>query len=140
MRKIFRILVICFWVGCLNFGTTGGAEGAGMERNPFAFPPGVQKGAMVKKEGSGPEKTAQESAPLLQVTTILISGRTKVAAINGALLRIGDEVSGYRITEIEERQVTLSRGKEKRVVKIDPTEKIYFKNTESNNRIMGFSR
>ena len=111
-----------------------------MERNPFAFPPGVQKGGMVKKEDSGPEKTAQESAPLLQVSTILISGQTKVAAINGALVRPGDEVSGYRITEIEERQVTLSRGKEKRVVKIDPAEKIYFKNTESNNRIMGFSK
>jgi hypothetical protein len=117
------------------------AEASGVERNPFAFPTGVQKGmALPKKEGTGPEKAVKESVALFRVSTILISGETKVAAINGVLLRKGEELSGYRLVEIEDKQVTLSRGKEKVVVKIDPEEKVYLKKTNANNRVIGFSK
>jgi hypothetical protein len=117
------------------------AQGAPDLRNPFSFPAGVLKGEGVqKKEGAGPEKAERESAPVFQVTTILVSGQTKVAAINGVLLRKGEELSGYRLVEIEEKQVTLSRGKEKLVLKIDPEAKGVLKKNDSNNRARGLSQ
>lgn len=139
-RKMAYLSLIGFLICLLSLWITRGTEAAGVERNPFAFPPGVQKGPLPTKAGGAAEKTARESAPLFRVTTILISGKTKVAAVNGALLRLGDELSGYRLVEVEEKQVTLSKGKEKVVVKIDPTEKVFFRKTAPDNRTMGFSK
>lgn len=115
-------------------------QGTSDVRDPFAYPAGVLKGGGgQKKEGAGPEKAEKESGPLFRVTTILVSGQTRVAAINGVLLRKGDELSGYRIVEIEAKQVTLSRGKEKLVLKMDSEEKVFFKKMDSKNRVMRFS-
>ncbi len=114
-------------------------QGAPDVRNPFAYPAGVLKGVgLQRKEGAGSEKAEKESAPVFRVTTILVSGQTKVTAINGVLLRKGDELSGYRIAEIEEKQVILSRGKEKLVLKMDQAEKVFFKKVDSKNRVMKF--
>jgi hypothetical protein len=117
------------------------ALGASGERNPFALPGGVQKGGIEqKKEGAGPVKVGQESALGLRVTTILVSGRVRVAGINGVLRQKGDEVNGYRIAEIEEKQVTLVRGKDKRVLKIDLEAGYSFKKINSNHQSLGFSK
>jgi hypothetical protein len=140
-KKFIPIFLVIFSAFFLNFWTLRGTEGASGERDPFALPAGVQKGrAMEKKEGAGPVKAGRESAPGFRVTTILISGRTKVAAINGVLRQKGDEVNGYRVMEIEDKQVVLSRGKEKVMIKIDPEVGYYFKKLNSNNKVMGFSK
>jgi hypothetical protein len=117
------------------------AQGAPDLRDPFSLPAGVLKGeGLQKKEGIGSGKAEKESAPVFRVTTILVSGQTKVAAINGVLLRKGEALSGYRIAEIEEKQVTLSRGKEKMILKIDQEEKVFQKKMESKNQVMGFPK
>jgi hypothetical protein len=119
-RKFNPIFLVIFFAFFMSCWIIRGAEGASGERNPFSLPAGVQKGgALQKKEAGGPVKTGQESAPGFRVTTILVSGRNKVAGINGILRQKGEEVNGYQIMEIEEKQVTLSRGKEKLVLKID---------------------
>ncbi len=117
------------------------AEGASGERNPFALPAGVQKGGIGKKiDGTGSAKVGPESTPGFRVTTILISGRTRVAAINGVLKQKGDEVNGYRIMEIEDKQVIFSKGKERLTIRIDPTVGYSFKKMNSNIRVMGTSK
>ncbi|MBA4394648.1 MAG: hypothetical protein C0407_13940 [Desulfobacca sp.] len=117
------------------------AQGAPDLRNPFTFPAGVLKGeGLQNKEGGGPERPEKEAAPVFRLTTILISGQTKVAAINGMLLRKGEELSGYRIVEIEEKQVTLLRGKEKLVLRLDGEEKVFQKKMESKDRVTGFPK
>lgn len=138
-RKFNRLLKLLVWG--LVFLPVWEVQGAPDGRDPFAYPAGVLKGVgLQKKEGTGPEKAEKESAPVFRVTTILVSGQTRVAAINGVLLRKGDELSGYRIAEIEEKQVILSRGKEKLVLKMDQEEKVFFKKVDSKNRVMGFSK
>ncbi len=140
LNKFNRVFWVIFSVFFLN-GWIFHAEGASGERDPFALPAGVQKGrTMQKKEGAGPAKTGQESTPGFRVTTILVSGRTKVAGINGVLRQKGEKVDGYRIMEIEEKQVTLSRGKEKLVLKIDAEAGYSFKKLNSKNQTMGFSK
>jgi hypothetical protein len=140
-RKFNPIFLVIFSAFFLNFWIIQEAEGASGERNPFALPAGVQKGGTLqKKEGAGPAKTGQESASGFRVTTILVSGKIKVAGINGVLRQKGDELNGYRIAEIEEKQVTLAREKEKLVLKIDPGVGYSFKKLNSYNQIMGFSK
>jgi hypothetical protein len=125
----------------LNPWIIPGARGASGERDPFTLPAGVRLGGIEKKkEGAGPVKIGQESDLGLRVTTILVSGLTKVAGINGVLRQKGDEVNGYRIVEIEEKQVTVIRGKDKRVLKIDLAAGYSFKKTNSNNQFLGFSK
>jgi hypothetical protein len=139
--KFNPIFLVIFFAFPLSFWTIRGAEGASEERNPFSLPAGVQKGAILPSNEAGvPGKTGQNPALGFRVTTILVSGRTKVAAINGVLKQKGDEVNGYRIMEIEEKQVTLSRGKEKLVLKIDSEVGYSFKKLNSKNQTMGFSK
>jgi len=140
-RKIIQMALMVLMVCLLNCWILLEAAASSGQRDPFAFPPGVKKGeGLQKKEGTGQEKEIQASAPLFRVTTILISGRTKWAAVNGVLKQKGDEVNGYRIMEIEEKQVILSRGKEKLMLNIDSGAGYLFKKLNSNNRVMGFEK
>jgi hypothetical protein len=140
-RKFNPIFLVIFFAFFLSFWIIRGVEGASGERNPFSLPAGVQKGAISpSKEGGGPAKTGQNPALTFRVTTILVSGRTKVAGINGVLRQKGEEVNGYRIMEIEEKQVTLSRGKEILVLKIDSEVGHSIKQLNSKNKTMGFSK
>jgi hypothetical protein len=137
-KPVFSIGFVIFFLICCNVYRVEASSG---QRDPFALPPGIVKGeGLQKKGGTGKEKEIQAGVPMFQLTTILVSGQTKVAALNGVLRQKGDEISGYRIVEIEEKQVTLSRGKEKLVLKIDQGGGFSFKKLKSNNQTMGFSK
>jgi hypothetical protein len=137
---ILTSLVILL-AGFLDCGISRGTEATSGERNPFALPVGIQKkAALHSKEATGSETAGKEMFPVFRVTTILISGRTKVAAINGRLMREGDELNGYRIAEISGRQVTLSKGKEKLILKMDSEVGYFFKKSKSDHQVMGLSK
>jgi len=139
--KILQVSLVVFWACFLNCWVIGGTEAVSGQRDPFAYPSGVQKGAVLqKKAGTGTEKAVQGSVPRFRVTTILVSGRTRVAAINGVLMQKGDKLGDYRIIEIEDNQVTLSQGKEKLMLKIDSEVGYSFKKLNSTTRVMGFSK
>lgn len=117
------------------------AEGAAGERNPFDLPGGIQKiGSLPLQEAGEATKGGRESVPKFRVTTILISGRAKVAAINGILRQIGDNINGYQIVDIEAKEVILSKGKERFAIKIDSNTGYLFKESKSNLQIMGLSK
>jgi len=143
--KIGQVSLVVFLACFLNYWVIGGTEAFSGQKDPFAFPSGVQKGVVLQKKagtgpGTGTEKAVQGSVPGFRVTTILVSGRFRVAAINGVLMQKGDKLDDYRIVEIEDNQVTLSRGKEKLMLKIDSEVGYSFKKLNSTNRVMGFSK
>ncbi|MEW6186288.1 MAG: hypothetical protein AB1585_11170 [Thermodesulfobacteriota bacterium] len=105
------------------------------------MPAGIQKkGAQTGKETAGLENGVKEPVEVFRVTTILISGRTKIAAINGRIMREGDQLGGYRIREISEGQVTLSKGKEKMILNMDPDRGYFFKKLKTDPQVMGLSK
>jgi hypothetical protein len=113
-------------------------QGFSFGRDPFSFPPGVKKeaaGAKPEKGGIGESGLAE--AMSFRLTTILISGRHRVAALNGVLVREGDELGGYRVEAIEEKHLVLMRGKEKMVIHIDSGGKYFFKKTGQDRRLSG---
>jgi hypothetical protein len=119
----------------------GGAGAAQRERNPFALPPGIQKkNPPVGGEAASGRTKTWEGETDFKVTTILIGTRTKVAAINGKLVREGEEVEGFRVVGIFPAQVILMRGKEKKIVKLDYDPGRSFRKTLSGQRVMGQSQ
>jgi hypothetical protein len=138
----FKINLLLNIAACwLLWGCWGGAFAASDTRNPFTFPQGVQKGMTgVNKEGGGTAKGGEPGTPAFRLTTIMISGQTKVAAINGTLVRIGDLLEGYRIEAIEDRQVVLRRGKERLNLPIDSKDRYSIKKKNQDNRLMGSSQ
>jgi hypothetical protein len=151
LKVTLSVLFVCFFSGWIIWV----AEGTSGERNPFALPAGAgpqEGGDLQKKAGTGPQesgdllkkagaepgngKLGQESSGGFRVTIILVSGQNKVAAINGVLVKKGDKLGDYKILEIEDKQVTLVRGKEKMVLKIDSTVGYSFKKVNSNHQLM----
>jgi hypothetical protein len=61
------------------------------------------------------------------LTTILISGNIKVAAINGKLVRTGETLDGYEVRLIEAKRVILTKGKEKKILYLTPLEHFFVK-------------
>jgi hypothetical protein len=140
-RPIKINLLLNIGVCCLLLGGSGQAVAEPGGRNPFALPAGVRKGTpAMKQEGGVSEKEGQPVTPAFRVTTILITGQTRVAAINGTLLRTGDALEGYRVEAIDDRQVVLGRGKERLVLHIDSGARYSFKKKNQDNRLMGSSK
>lgn len=126
-------------MGPVNF--TVRAESVLKRSNPFALPAGI-----LPKKGAADERRATAGvpegggAPDFRVTTILIGLQTKVAAINGKLVREGEEVEGFRVIEIRSGQVTLRRGQEKKIINLEPTRKVLFQPFTSDQGGMGPSK
>jgi hypothetical protein len=127
-KKLNRFLSLL--LGGVFFLLSGHTLGAAEGRNPFTFPVGVLKGTS-KQDGAASGQADKDSSPSFKVTTILVSGQTKVAAINGILLRKGEEINGYRVVEIEENRVSLKRGKEKVILKMEARGKALLTQTDA---------
>jgi MSHA biogenesis protein MshK len=51
--------------------------------------------------------TGVESVSALELNAVMISPNRKIAIINGQIVKIGDEVSGSKVTSIEQNYVEL---------------------------------
>ncbi len=118
-----------FLILALILGIWPGGFWVWAERNPFSLPPGVQKGGPGEAKPGvlvpGMLPAPAESQFLL--TTILISGNIKVAAINGKLVRTGETLDGYEVRLIEAKRVILTKGKEKKILYLTPLEHFFVK-------------
>ncbi len=61
--------------------------------------------------------------PEIELKAILFNPKHKKAFINESLLSEGEEIYGYKIKEIREREVTVVRGNKKFVLKIEEGDK-----------------
>ncbi len=57
----------------------------------------------------------------VSLTAVLISSERRIAVIDGAFYRVGDEVAGARIARIEARSIHLARGNEIQIVPLNPS-------------------
>lgn len=63
-------------------------------------------------ESQAPAPAIQDIAQQFQLSGILLTGRTRRAVINGAILSVGDRIDGAVITAIDRGSVTLTMGDE----------------------------
>lgn len=105
--KTFRcVYVLVLALACL------GAQGAPL-RDPFARPP-APAAAPAPAPDSEP---AVEAAPVLRA--VMFEPGHSMANISGHILAAGEWFGSYRVVRIDERSVTLQRGKVKSVLVLD---------------------
>ena len=84
-------------------------------RDPFVRPP--------LQAAPPPSNDALDAAAgtLPALHAIMVDPRQSMANIGGHIVAVGDQVGPYRVLRIDERSVTLLRGKTKNVLTIDTT-------------------
>lgn len=88
------------------------AAQAAPTRDPFARP---QADPVPASAPADAETTA--AAPVLRA--VIYAPGSSMANISGQILMAGDQFGPYRVLRIDERSVTLARGKEKHVLALD---------------------
>jgi hypothetical protein len=83
-----------------------------LRHNPF-----VQPQIAAARTEESPEESPQEGVFELRAT--LHAGAQSLANVNGVILRLGEEVEGYRLAEVEERSAVLRRGETRIVVSLE---------------------
>ena len=84
-------------------------------RDPFARPP-MQAAPAPSQEAAD---AAAGALPVLRA--ILVDRVQSMANIGGHIVAVGDQVGAWRVQRIDERSVTLLRGRTKSVLEIDRT-------------------
>ncbi|MCC2954878.1 hypothetical protein LK542_04520 [Massilia sp. IC2-477] len=82
-------------------------------RDPFARPPA--------QPAPPPSSDALDTDTLPVLRAIMVDARQSMANIGGHIVSVGDQVGPYHVLRIDERSVTLLRGKTKNVLAIDRT-------------------
>ncbi len=84
-------------------------------RDPFARPP------MQAAPAPSDEALDAAAGTLPVLRAIMVDSRQSMANIGGHIVSVGDQVGPYRVARIDERSVTLLRGKTRNVLTIDRT-------------------
>lgn len=108
-----RILIPLLALACQATQT---AQAAPL-RDPFVRPP-LQAPAPL---ADAPDP-AQAPGALPVLRAIMVDPGQSVANIGGQIVGVGDQVGPYKVVRIDERSVTLLRGRTKSVVVIDKDE------------------
>jgi hypothetical protein len=96
-------------LGALAGATLQGAAASSDLPNPFARPGGARNAAAA-------------AAPLdLELRATLVAGRRSSANIGGTILRLGQELEGYRLTAVREGTAVLVRAGVPYVLEIERT-------------------
>jgi hypothetical protein len=109
-------------IGALLFAGLGGlalaCQAAGtagiLHRNPFAHPLPESSQPVPGVTAAPPEAKAP-----LELRGTMLAGVDSLVNIGGLILGIGQEVDGYRIVSIHERQVVIEKHGEQRTLSVD---------------------
>ncbi len=89
------------------------AQAAGLRHDVFGRPAleNPQHARTVPGQTDAVEDTAPPWNPELRA--VIVAGRNSLANVDGALVRIGGEIDGYRLTEVREREAVFVKGKKR---------------------------
>ncbi len=88
-----------------------------LHRNPF------EKPRLEQRTGSaGPPEGAALVAPAWELRATLTAGRSSLADVDGVIIRLGDEIDGYRLLSVSEGSAVFDRNGSKLVLTVDDEE------------------
>ena len=110
MPDLRRVLLL---VGILT-ATAGQAAGqyAALRSNPFIKPATITETPSNKKADIRP-------AADMQLRATVVAGNRSQANIGGVIVGLGEDVEGYRLTEVHARRVVLERDGTRKEIMID---------------------
>jgi len=86
------------------------SEEAKLQHDPFARPAltSLQRGSKGGPAGSG-KAAAAEPGRRLNLQALMMAGPRSMANVDGMMVRIGDQVYGYRLVAVHERQAVFEK-------------------------------
>jgi len=92
------------------------SQGEKLQHDPFARPAltGLQH---APRPGRNGEPTGA-STRRLKLQAVMVAGPRSIANVNGTMVRIGDEIYGYRLVEVHERGAVFEKNKTRLAVSI----------------------
>jgi hypothetical protein len=83
-----------------------------LQHDPFARPglSGLQHARQAEPRGNG-KATAAGPRPKLKLLAVMVAGPNSMANVDGVMVRIGDEVNGYRLVDVSERNAVFEKNK-----------------------------
>lgn len=103
------------WLALLAIGSPGLADD--LRYDPFRLPYG-SVGTAGTLQKLNQKQTSAASVGGLTLQSILLEGRRSVVVINGQMLRLGDEIDGYRVARIDYARVVLERNGQKQILEL----------------------
>jgi len=101
-----------------GFPKSSFSQGEKLQHDPFARPAlaGLQH-ASKPGPGRNGEPTAA-STRRLKLQAVMVAGPKSIANVDGTMVRIGDQIYGYRLVEVHERGAVFEKNKARFVVSI----------------------
>jgi len=113
-----RLLAFGLAAVLAGFPKSSFSQGEKLHHDPFARPAltGLQHASKPGPGRNGEPTTA--STRRLKLQAVMVAGPKSIANVNGTMVRIGDEVYGYRLVEVHERGAVFEKNKARFVVSI----------------------
>lgn len=89
------------------------AQAQGLRHDLFARP--ALGNMQPARTGAGQTGAATDATPAWnpEVNAVVVAGSDSLANVDGAIVRIGGEIDGYRLVEVREREVVFVKGKKR---------------------------
>jgi hypothetical protein len=107
-RRIFAAVLMCITQVC-----HAGENVQVLKTNPFMIPAGYQE------QFYTPSQVKQEQSVPFVLRGTMVSGKRSLANINSVILSLGDEIDGYKLVAIQQREVVLLKNNNRRILSID---------------------
>ncbi len=93
------------------------SQGEKLQHDPFARPAlaGLQHAS---KPGPGRNGEPATSTRRLKLQAVMVAGPKSIANVDGTMVRIGDQIYGYRLVEVHERGAVFEKNKTRFAVSI----------------------
>jgi len=106
-RPLLAFVLAAVFAGAPEFSFS---EEAKLRHDPFARPAltSLQRGSKGGPAGSG-KAAAAEPGRRLNLQAVMMAGPKSIANVDGMMVRIGEEVHGYRLVAVHERQAVFEK-------------------------------
>ena len=111
-QKLAILLIMCVAQFCI-----AGESAYVLSTNPFTR----QVDSQVQPEA--PESTDQESSVPFVLRGTMVAGKQSLANISGVIVSLGEEINGYKLVAIQQREVVLLNKSDRRILSVDDNKK-----------------
>ena len=98
---------------CLCLSPASHSAGHELKTNPFARSVEVEE-----QVPASPAVVEELSVPFVLRGT-MVAGQQSLANISGVVVSLGEEINGYKLVDVQQREVVLQRNDDRRVLTVD---------------------
>jgi hypothetical protein len=120
MTRVRLVLSLGLVTVLVGFPELSLSQAEKLQHDPFARPAlsGLQQARQPEPRGNV-EVTVAAPSPRLKLLAVMAAGPDSIANVDGVMVRIGDEINGYRLVEVYESNAVFEKNKTRYSVSIN---------------------